>query len=87
MHVDIEFKNNSCDNTSQPHWVLHPNSCKFIKLCLDQVAFQQLVIYSTTNNSAIEFPVCFYRVENIFSNKNRDKSNTLKIAKSMNIMQ
>ena len=25
---------NSSD-TSQTHWALHPNSCKFVKLCLD----------------------------------------------------
>ena len=30
--LHVEFKNNSWNNTSQPHWVLHPTSCKLIRL-------------------------------------------------------
>ena len=33
--LQVELKNNFWDNISQPHWELHPTSCKLVKLCID----------------------------------------------------
>ena len=38
--LHVEFDNKYWNNTSQPHCMLHPASCKRIKLCLDKITFK-----------------------------------------------